>query len=427
MFKRTIVLSCLIVLLGLSSTVLAQGPIGPQHSDPAWQAAYWNNMTLSGQPVLQRSEPNLDYYWGTGSPGPGVAADSFSVRWTRYLDLAAGTYRFTATSDDGMRVYVNGSPIINEWYDHSAKTVSVDKALVAGHHLVVVEFYENTGDAVARFSWAPITSIANWRGEYYNNKALSGSPVLVRDDAKIDFAWGTGSPAPGTVASDGFSVRWTRSLNLEAGNYRFSMTVDDGGRLWVNGHPLIDAWKDQAPKTYTGTIYLPGGGVPVKMEYYENTGAATAKLSWIKTDAVSGTVIVDNGDKGFAKGGTATSWRLEPEGYDGDLLWTKNNDRVRPNYNWARWSPGLKAGRYEVYVYIPHRFTTTAQARYWISHSGGLTLRTVSQSAYSNQWVSLGTYTFQGNSNDYVSLADVTFEPYLSRLIAFDAVKWVSR
>ncbi|HSR33565.1 MAG TPA: PA14 domain-containing protein, partial [Anaerolineae bacterium] len=317
--------------------------------------------------------------------------------------------------------------IINEWTDHSAKTVSVDKALAAGHHLVEVEFYENTGDAVARFSWAPVTTITNWRGEYYNNKTLSGSPMLVRDDAQINFAWGTGSPAPGTIASDGFSVRWTRSLSPAAGNYRFSMTVDDGARLWVNGHLLIDAWRDQAPRTYTGVMYLPGGGVPVKMEYYESTGAATAQLSWTKVDGVSGTVVVDNGDKGFAKGGSATSWRSEPEGYDGDLLWTKNNDQVRPNYNWARWYPALKAGQYEVYVYIPHRFSTTTKARYWISHSGGTTLRIVNQSAYSNQWVSLGTYRFQGNSNDYVSLADVTFEPYLSRLIAFDAVKWVSR
>jgi len=83
--------------------------------------------------------------------------------------------------------------------------------------------------------------------------------------------------------------------------------------------------------------------------------------------------------------------------------------------------------QHQVYVYIPDRYSTTAQARYWISHAGGLTLRIVNQSAFSNQWVSLGTYRFQGNSNDYVSLADVTFEPYLSRLIAFDAVKWVPR
>ena len=427
---RTICAVGLIVLLMLGSTALAQGP-GPEHSDPYWQASYWNNTTLSGPPVLQRSEPNLDHNWGTGSPDPAIQGDGFSARWTRYLDLASGTYRFTATSDDGIRVYVDGSLAINEWYDHSAKTVSVDRSLAAGHHLLVVEFYERTGDAVARLSWAPVTTITNWRGEYFNNKTLGGTPALVRDDAQINFQWGSGSPAPGTIGRDGFSARWTRNLNLAAGLYRFSMTVDDGGRLWVNGHLLINVWMDQAPRTYTGDIYLPGGGVPVRMEYYENTGGATAQLSWIKTDGSSGpgpgTVIVDNGDRGFAKGGASSAWRSEPEGYGNNLLWTKNNDRVRPNYNWVRWYPGLKAGRYEVSVYIPHRFTTTAQARYWISHGDGVTLRIVNQSAYSNQWVSLGTYRFQGNSNDYVSLADVTFEPYLSRLIAFDAVKWVPR
>ncbi len=429
MYKRISLISLFVLLLS-SSVVSAQGP-SPQHSDPTWQAFYWNNMALSGSPVLQRSEPNLDHNWGTGSPDPAVQADGFSARWTRYLYLAAGTYRFTATSDDGMRVYVDSHLLINEWYDHAAKTVSADKALSAGHHFVVVEFYENAGDAVARLSWAPVTTIVNWRGEYFNNKTLSGTPALVRDDAQINFNWGSGSPARGTIGNDRFSVRWTRSLNLVAGSYRFSMTVDDGGRLWVNGHLLIDAWKDQAPRTYTGDIYLPGGGVPVKMEYYENSGGATAKLSWAKAngspDPSPGTIIVDNGDRGFVKGGAASSWRKEPEGYAGDLLWTKNNDRVRPNYNWARWYPGLKAGRYEVFVYIPHRFSTTAKARYWISHRDGLTLRIVNQSAYSNQWVSLGTYRFRGNRDDYVSLADVTFEPYLSRLIAFDAVKWASR
>lgn len=414
-----------VVILVAVGTAWAQGP-APLHSDPTWQATYWNNTTLSGSPVLERSEANLDYNWGLGSPDPAVHADGFSARWTRYLDLS-GPYRFTATSDDGIRVSIDGEWIINEWYDHSALTVSADKNLASGHHLVVVEFYENTGDAVARLSWAPISTITNWRGEYFNNKTLSGSPALVRDDAQINFRWGAGSPAPGTIGADGFSVRWTRSLNLTAGSYRFSMTVDDGGRLWVNGHLLIDAWRDQAPTTYSGTIYVPGGGIPVKMEYYENTGGATAQLSWTRTDAPAGTVIVDDTSPGFVKGGAASSWRSAAEGYGGHLFWTKNNDYARPNYNWARWYPNLSARRYEVYVYIPYRYTTTAKARYWISHAGGYTLRVVNQSLYSDQWVSLGTYTFRGNSNDYVSLSDVTYEPYLSRLIAFDAVKWVPR
>jgi hypothetical protein len=173
-----------------------------------------------------------------------VYADGFSARWTRYLELAAGIYRSTATSDDGLRVYIDGSLLINEWCEHPAKTVPADRALNGGHHLLVVEYYENTVDAVARLSWAPVATITNWRGEYFNNKTLSGRPALVRNDAQINFAWGGGSPAPGTIGKDGFSVRLTRTLNLAAGNYRFSMTVNDGGCLCVNGHLQTDAWKD---------------------------------------------------------------------------------------------------------------------------------------------------------------------------------------
>ncbi|MCL7454722.1 MAG: PA14 domain-containing protein [Anaerolineae bacterium] len=431
MGKKALIFLGVIVVLALSSTATAQGPVVPQHSDANWQATYWNNMNLSGGSVLQREEPNLDYNWGAGTPGSGVNADGFSARWTRYLDLAAGTYRFTTVSDDGLRLWVDGTLLIDEWTDHSAKTVSADKALAAGHHLVIVEFYENTGDAVAKLSWAPAITINNWRGAYFNNRTLSNTPALVRDDTRINFDWGSGSPAPGIINADNFSVRWTRTLNLSAGSYRFTATVDDGVRLWIGSHLLIDAWKDQAARTYSDTIYVPAGGVAVKMEYYERTGAAVAKLSWTAAGnapaPAPGTVIVDDGDAGFVKGGRAASWRRELEGYNGDLLWTQNNDYARPNYNWARWYPNLKAGRYQVYVYIPHRFTTTAKARYWISHANGYTLRIVNQSAYSNQWVSLGTYRFRGTKEDYVSLADPTYEPYLTRLIAWDAVKWVPR
>lgn len=420
-------LAILTIVLAGAGPVLAQGPITPQHSDPFWQAAYWNNMTLSGSPALQRTDTNLDFNWGRGSPDPIVHVDGFSARWARYLDLQAGTYRFSATSDDGMRVYINGELIINDWSDHSARTVNADKYLGSGHHLVVVEYYENGVDAVAKVTWAPVSPIVNWRGEYYTNKNLNGAPALVRDDAQINFNWGAGSPDPSVIPADRFSVRWTRNLSLDAASYRFTLTVDDGARLWVNGHLLIDAWKDQPPHTYTGDIYLPGGSIPVKLEYYENTGGAIAKLSWAKAGGSPGAVIVDDRDAGFVKGGAASSWRTAAEGYSGRLFWTKNNDTSRPNYNWVRWYPGLAAGKYEVFVYIPDKYSTTSRARYWVSHAGGFTPRVVNQSAHGDDWVSLGTYWFRGTRDDYVSLADVTYESYLSRLIAFDAVKWVPR
>jgi len=427
-------LASLIIMASLVGTALAQGGIIVQHSDPYWQATYWNNTSLSGTPVLERQESALDYDWGTGSPDPSVNADEFSARWTRYIDVTPGTYRFTATCDDGLRLWVDGELLIDQWHDHAATTYTATKYLGAGHHLVEVQYYENRGFAVAKLSWALDTGIISaWHGEYYNNTTLSGSPALVRDDPEINFVWGNASPAPSYVNADVFSVRWTRTLSLGAGNYRFYLTIDDGGRLYVNGHLLIESWKEQPATTYYGDIYLPGGSIEVQLEYYENFGDAVAQLSWAPTSAApsppapSGTVIVDDTDPGFSKGGNASSWRTVAEGYGRRLLWTFNNDWARYAYNWARWYPQLQPRWYEVFVYIPDRYTTTSQARYWISHADGYTLKIVDQSANGGRWVSLGTYRFQGTSSDYVSLSDVTFEPYLSRILAFDAVKWEPR
>ncbi len=424
----TLTLIGLVLMFTLTGSALAQGP-GPLHTSPAWQATYWNNMTLSGSPVLQRDEANLNYDWGSGSPDPAVRADGFSARWTRYYDVAAGDYNFTATADDGIRVWVDGDLIINEWYDHPPKTVSAKKYLSAEHHLVTVEFYENTGGAVARVTLEPWSApIQNWRGEYFNNMTLSGTPALVRDDANIAFDWGNGSPAPGVVNSDLFSVRWTRALNLAAGSYRFTLTVDDGARLWVNDHLLIDAWRDQAPRTYTGDLYLPGGTIPIKLEYYEHTGGAVARLAWAGAETPTpGEVVVDDTNAGFVRGGSSGGWHTASEGHGGRLTWTRNNDWARPRYNWARWYPKLSPGRYEVFAFIPERYTTTSNARYWVAHADGNTLQTVDQSANGNRWVSLGTYRFSGNAGDYVSLSDITDETRLTRLIAFDAIKWSPR
>jgi hypothetical protein len=59
--------------------------------------------------------------------------------------------------------------------------------------------------------------------------------------------------------------------------------VDDGVRVFVNNHKIISEWQDQAFTFYTGSIYLTGGmSIPIKMDYYDALGNATAKLSWIR-------------------------------------------------------------------------------------------------------------------------------------------------
>ena len=79
-------------------------------------------MTLSGSPVLHDTHTQLDFDWGSGSPHLSVSPDRFSARWARYIDVAAGTCRFTATSDDGIRIYVDGRVMLDVWYDHAVQT-----------------------------------------------------------------------------------------------------------------------------------------------------------------------------------------------------------------------------------------------------------------------------------------------------------------
>lgn len=254
----------------------------------AWEGKYWNNRDLSGNPILTRQDGSINFDWGGGSPAPEVFADNFSAQWTQTANLPAGTYRFSATTDDGMRVWVDNVLIIDSWFDSQMHTITADVYLGAGNHSVVVQYYEAGGVAVAKMNYAlvggptpPPTSSQAWYNEYFANTTLAGTPALTGTTSAVNFNWGFGSPAPGFPA-DFFSVRWVRNLSLESGRYRFTVTSDDGVRVWVNNNLIIDQWKIQAPTTYNAEIDLPSGNIPVKVEYFENTERAQIVLNWTR-------------------------------------------------------------------------------------------------------------------------------------------------
>lgn len=283
-----LLVSCLLalLLLLLTAQAVSASDARPAESDLYWRAVYWNNTALEGAPVLERSEVAIDYDWGEGSPHPAVRSDRFSARWTRYIDVEPGAYRFTATSDDGLRLWLDDRLLIDQWYEHAPLTYSAEIYLGPEHHRLAVEYFEKSGAALVRVHWQRRgeTPGGRWHGEYYANRTLSGIPAFVRDDDAIDFDWGESAP-DNRVGSDDFSVRWTGDLALSAGLWRFTVTTDDGARLWVNRHLLIDAWHEQPVTTYRETIYLPGGTVPVRLEYFERSGSARISLRWDRRDA----------------------------------------------------------------------------------------------------------------------------------------------
>jgi MSHA biogenesis protein MshQ len=120
---------------------------------------YFNNMTLSGSPAGTRIDGPVDFDWGTGDPGvTGIGADQFSVRWDGILRATVtGNYQFQTVSDDGVRLWVNNTLIIDNWTDHAAATdTSGNVALTAGElYFIRLEYYENGGSAEIRLRWQP--------------------------------------------------------------------------------------------------------------------------------------------------------------------------------------------------------------------------------------------------------------------------------
>jgi len=131
-----------------------------------------------------------------------------------------------------------------------------------------------------------------WKGEYFSNTLLSGPPALTRDDGAgfLSFDWGAGSPGASCgIGPDRFSARWIRSASFEAGTYRFTVTSDDGFRLYLDAALRLEKWFDQAPATYNVDVPLTAGEHTLRLDYYENLGGAVARLSWAKLPDGGGT------------------------------------------------------------------------------------------------------------------------------------------
>jgi len=116
---------------------------------------YYNNIDFTGF-ILSRVDPGVNFNWGNSSPNPSIGVDSFSVRWTGQVQPAfSETYRFYALTDDGVRLWVNGIQLVNDWTGHAPTENSGTIALVGGtRYSIQMDYFEDGGGASAALSWS---------------------------------------------------------------------------------------------------------------------------------------------------------------------------------------------------------------------------------------------------------------------------------
>jgi uncharacterized protein YraI len=317
--------------------------------------------------VFTRVDPALVFNWGPYGPGPGIGGQHWSARWTTAQFLQAGTYRFTVTADDGVRLFIDGQKVIDAWIDQAPTTYYANVAVVSGTHVFQVDYYQDLGDASLSVSWDFLTTTLNqWVAQYYNNPYLQGAPVVVRYENGIDYNWGVGGSPDPAVPFDYFSARWTVSIPFSAATYRFMVTADDGVRLFIDDLPVINEWQIEAPTEYIIDVPLAAGLHSLRLEYFQWTGGAQVKFNY----------EVAIGPPPFQ----IQSWYGEyfnNPNLQGSPVFTRDDGTSGIAFDWSYTTPTLNIGhdfysvRWTRQIYFPGRpyvfyLTSDDGARLWI-------------------------------------------------------------
>ncbi|HEY1187346.1 MAG TPA: PA14 domain-containing protein, partial [Gemmata sp.] len=207
-------------------------------------ARYFNARDLTALGLV-RVDPQVNNDWGAGSPDASIGADHFSVRWSGQVQAEyAENYVFKTVSDDGVRLWIDGNLVIDDWTDHGPTAdASAPIAMTPDEkHDIVMEYYEDGGGATAQLLWssasqpeqavpqtqlypedqdAPVIGDGDGlTGQYFADQNLT-TPSVARIDPTVAFDWGGGSPDP-EVDPDHFSAQWTgQVMPAYSGTYTF--------------------------------------------------------------------------------------------------------------------------------------------------------------------------------------------------------------
>lgn len=175
-----------------------------------WLGEYFANATLSGEPVYIRNDVTIDFNWGANSPASGLPDDRFSARWTRQQSFQDAFYRFSILSDDGVRFWIDGQLVVDEWHDGTQGPLSFDLPMAQGAHSLRLEYYENLGGAMVRLDWVEIEAPTATPSSTPTSTATptgtpSPTPSPTNTQTPTPTATGTPSPTP----SDTPTPTWT--------------------------------------------------------------------------------------------------------------------------------------------------------------------------------------------------------------------------
>ena len=194
-------------------------------------AEYYNNRWLFDSPAVTRVDSSINFYWDTFLTPTGK--DYISARWTGYIRPSfTEKYTFVVEVNDGARLWIDGTLIVDEFEaesnDGTFNTFQGNASLVSDRlHDIILEFRENTGEAVARLKWYSASqplSVVPSSALYHTDIPIAGSPfsvspkavepteptnvvLAIHDETSLDITWNA-PENDGGAAITSYRVEW---------------------------------------------------------------------------------------------------------------------------------------------------------------------------------------------------------------------------
>jgi hypothetical protein len=133
---------------GLNYQTYAAGGAQPSYTQDS--SGNITNRTLLSTGTVS----TINYNWGGGGVLNSNRGDGVIVRFYGYINIAtAGTYYFGGNADDGLRININNTSVVNSWIESGGTFRSGSIYLAAGTYPIEVMYYENGGGAMVNLQW----------------------------------------------------------------------------------------------------------------------------------------------------------------------------------------------------------------------------------------------------------------------------------
>jgi beta-glucosidase-like glycosyl hydrolase len=203
------------------------------------QAQFYNNARLSGSVVASRSDSVIDFDWHGGSPASGVNATNWSARWTGTLNVpTTGDYTLGLASDDGSRVYIDGTLVVDAWRTDPGQTQQNVVHLSAGAHALKVLYYQKD-------AWSKL-SLGWWTPDGHDPGIQQATTAAKAADVAIVVVGDTSAEGADRLSLDLPGNQNALVAAVAGANPRTVVVLNTGAPVtmpWLSGvHALVEAW-----------------------------------------------------------------------------------------------------------------------------------------------------------------------------------------